>query len=56
MPVRLYGLPADEYMRVLAPPLQEHGQPGARVRAEGEAVGLTQQVRHLRCSVRWGHT
>jgi hypothetical protein len=44
-------LPADEYMRVLAPPLQEHGQPGARVRAEGEAVGLTQQVRHWG---RWG--
>lgn len=37
-------LAADEYMRVLAPPLQEHNQAGARVRAEGEAVGLTQQV------------
>jgi hypothetical protein len=36
---------ADEYMRVLAPPLQEHNQAGARVRAEGEAVGLTGMVR-----------
>lgn len=36
---------ADEYMRVLAPPQQEHNQGGARVRAEGEAVGLTGMVR-----------
>lgn len=37
----------DEYMRVLAPPLQEHNQAGARVRAEGEAVGVSQQVTPL---------
>lgn len=37
----------DEYMRVLAPPLQEHNQAGARVRAEGEAVGLTGMVTPL---------
>jgi NADH:ubiquinone reductase (non-electrogenic) len=34
----------DGYMRVLAPPLQEQGAAG-HVRAEGDAVGVTGQVR-----------